>query len=67
MFLATVTFHLYHPGRVLRGPDSSFPSRSEKKRQNALAKARSESDPDFRFIGADKEPNSREIDLGIRN
>jgi hypothetical protein len=49
MFLATVAFHLYHPGRVLQGPDSSFPSRKEKKRQKALAKAASESSPNFRF------------------
>ncbi|KAH8723180.1 RTA1 like protein-domain-containing protein [Phaeosphaeriaceae sp. PMI808] len=35
MFMATVAFHVYHPGKVLQGPDSSFPSRREKKRQKA--------------------------------
>lgn len=39
MFLATVAFHVYHPGRVLQGPDSSFPSRREKKKQKALERA----------------------------
>lgn len=31
MFFAIVAFHVYHPGKVLQGPDSTFPSRKEKK------------------------------------
>lgn len=34
MFLALVVLNIFHPGRVLQGPDSEFPrlSRAEKKR-----------------------------------
>jgi hypothetical protein len=34
MFLATLVLCFFHPGRLLQGPDSSFPklSRKEKKR-----------------------------------
>lgn len=38
MFLAIVAFHLLHPGRVLRGPDSSFPTRKERKAAKAEKK-----------------------------
>ncbi|KAG9238183.1 RTA1 like protein-domain-containing protein [Amylocarpus encephaloides] len=31
MFLALVAFHVYHPGKVLQGQDSQFPTRKEKK------------------------------------
>ncbi|KAF2472673.1 uncharacterized protein BDR25DRAFT_312599 [Lindgomyces ingoldianus] len=52
MFLATVVFHVYHPGRVLQGPDSSFPSRREKKRQKSLFEAdkRANSESEYTLV-----------------
>jgi hypothetical protein len=31
MFIAIVIFHLLHPGTILVGPESKFPTRKEKK------------------------------------
>ena len=43
MFFAIATYHFYHPGRVLRGPDSEYPKMSKeekamKKQQKREAK-----------------------------
>lgn len=55
MFLATVAFHVFHPGRVLQGADSTFPSRKEKKiakaNKNAGFEMRSEFSPFRAFPG----------------
>lgn len=41
MFLALVALNIFHPGHVLRGPDSTFPkqTRAEKKELKARKKA----------------------------
>ena len=33
MVLALMTFHLWHPGKVLAGPESEFPKRKQAKNQ----------------------------------
>jgi hypothetical protein len=42
MFFAIVIFHIYHPGKVLQGQDSQFPSRKEKKALKAEKKRQKE-------------------------
>lgn len=39
MLFASCLFMIYHPGRVLQGPNGSFPSRKEKKAAKQQAKA----------------------------
>jgi hypothetical protein len=42
MFLALVVFHVYHPGRVLIGPESEYPKlRGEDKAAARVARGRS--------------------------
>lgn len=40
MFLALVALNVFHPGRILQGPDAKFQklSRAEKKEQKRIAK-----------------------------
>jgi hypothetical protein len=38
MFLAVVLLNIFHPGRVLVGPESKFPSRKERKREKKVLK-----------------------------
>ena len=46
MLFALIVFHIAHPGKYLRGPGSSFPSRKEKKaaKQTKKAERRAEKD-----------------------
>lgn len=57
MFLVIVLFHVLHPGRVLVGPESKFPTRKEK-RAMELEKRR------LRESGSsgDVEPSSETLD-----
>jgi hypothetical protein len=41
MFLALLVFHIYHPGKVLVGPESEYPKMTkEEKRQRKEEKRR---------------------------
>lgn len=61
MFFAIVAFHAYHPGKVLQGLDSQFPSRKEKKAIKAEKKRQKEERKNAAAAGGLSESESLEL------